>query len=105
MFDSVILQFMPTLLFARAATILSSAIMFRHGVAAWAVCFVAFQVFVSYLRRPYVRRAQQTRVTANSPTPFQSGDDHVFGRSARTAIQQPSIHGVLHSCAHGAQIP
>lgn len=69
MFDSVILQFMPTLLFvAGAATILFQR---NHvlgtALAAWAVCFVAFQVFVSYLRRPVraARAAADTRVTAN----------------------------------------
>ncbi len=69
MFDSIVLQFVPTLLFVVGA---ASILFIRNhtlgiALAIWAICFIAFQVLVSYLRRPIriARAAADTRVTAN----------------------------------------
>ena len=69
MFDSIFLQFAPTLLFVTGAT---TVLFIRNhtlgsALAVWSICFVAFQLYVSYLRHPtrVARAAADTKVTAN----------------------------------------
>jgi ATP-binding cassette subfamily B protein len=69
MFDCVVLHFVPMVLFVGGASII---LFFRHHVlgialASWAVFFLAFQLYASYLRTPIraERAAADSRVTAN----------------------------------------
>lgn len=96
MFDSIILQFMPTLLFVSGATTI--LFMRNHtlgtALAVWSVCFVVFQVFVSHLRQPIraARAAADTKVTANLADAISnqativlfSGAEYEFGRFGTT---------------------
>ncbi len=67
LFDSVIIQFVPTLIFVVGAV----AILFAHNhvlgtaLGIWSVCFVLFQIWVSKLRQPVraARAEADTRVT------------------------------------------
>ncbi len=57
--DAIILQFLPTLLFVTGAVIILFMRNHTLGIALgiWVVCFVAFQIFVAWLRQP-LRRAR-----------------------------------------------
>jgi len=69
MFDSIFIQFAPTLLFVVGATTILFTRNHTLGIAlaVWSVLFIAFQIYVSYLRQPMrnERAAADTRVTAN----------------------------------------
>ena len=69
MFDSIMLQFVPTFLFVMGATII---LFFRHhalgeALGIWSILFVIFQVYVAKLRQPIraERAAADTRVTGS----------------------------------------
>jgi len=69
LFDSIVVQFFPTALFVIGAIIILSMRNLTLGIAlaAWAVCFIIFQIFVVRVRGPArkERAAAETRVTAN----------------------------------------
>ncbi len=69
LFDSVVVQFVPTSLFIIGAVVI---LFLRNSVlglalAVWVVCFLAFQIYVARARRParVARAAADTKVTAN----------------------------------------
>ncbi|HWO07563.1 MAG TPA: ABC transporter ATP-binding protein [Candidatus Paceibacterota bacterium] len=69
LFDSVVVQFIPTFLFITGAIVV---LFMRNAVlgltlAVWTVCFIIFQVYVARARQParIARAAAETKVTAN----------------------------------------
>lgn len=67
-FDAIIFQFLPTLLFVVGAVVVLFLQHHTLGIALgiWSVCFVAFQIWVAKLRQPIriERAAADTHVTA-----------------------------------------
>jgi len=67
-FDSIIYQFAPTIIFISGAV----GILFYHNhwlgllLGVWSVCFIAFQIYVARLRQPIrvARAAADTQITA-----------------------------------------
>lgn len=68
LFDSIIVNFIPTILFVFGAIVVLSIRNLTLGLtlAAWSVCFIIFQTYVSRIRQPsrIARAAAETRVTA-----------------------------------------
>lgn len=67
-FDAIIFQFLPTLLFVTGAVVVLFLQHHMLGIALgiWSICFVAFQIWVAKLRQPIriERAAADTHVTA-----------------------------------------
>lgn len=69
MFDSIMIQFLPTFLFVVGAVIVLYIRNYTLGIAlgVWAIIFIAFQLYVAKLRQPAraARAAADTKVTAS----------------------------------------
>lgn len=67
LFDSIVVQFFPTFLFVLGAIIVLFTRSHILGIAlgVWAVCFIAFQIFVAQVRQPIriARSEADTRIT------------------------------------------
>ncbi len=69
LFDSIFMQFVPTFLFVTGAVVVLYIRNHTLGLALalWSACLIAFQIWVSRMRRPIraARAAAETRVTAD----------------------------------------